>query len=393
MKKNLKMLVAVFALSLAAVFTSVVPAQAAQAAPSVSKNSLNEWRFKLYSHEAIYEKQTASVGLATEFYGANVTFKSSNTKIATVDKLGNVTGKKAGKATITATDGTHTSKCTVTVKSLKKAKKNELVLNYAANTKYFEDAIMEYGKQYMIKNLNGSPVKSLKRVKGNCKISGTKVTLLPKEDNETVVVCITLKSGKKYNVRWSCTSSKEREEAIEIAKSGMVEYGVTKNSSDLEKAMFIYNFCGDKIEQFGPDAAKYKAPGNYYGIRKGYGDCDVCAEAVCLLADVVGLPAVKVHTSDDTHVYNGVRVDGEWYLMDTMQCQSWAFALGNGHFLNSYARELEIDESMAFTVHPNSAADVVFDSTLYDGRMWPEYRQKYDESNPMEWWDDPNLDW
>ena len=52
----------------------------------------------------------------------NVTWKSSNIKIATVDSKGNVVGIKAGKATITVTtvDGKKTANCTVTVSAIKK---------------------------------------------------------------------------------------------------------------------------------------------------------------------------------------------------------------------------------------------------------------------------------
>ena len=48
----------------------------------------------------------------------NVTWKSSNTSVATVDASGNVKAVKAGTATITVTtkDGSHTATCTVTVK-------------------------------------------------------------------------------------------------------------------------------------------------------------------------------------------------------------------------------------------------------------------------------------
>ena len=49
----------------------------------------------------------------------SVTWKSSNTKIATINSEGLITGIKAGKATITATtvDGKKTAKCIVTVKT------------------------------------------------------------------------------------------------------------------------------------------------------------------------------------------------------------------------------------------------------------------------------------
>jgi len=52
----------------------------------------------------------------------NVTWKSSSTKIATVDSKGNVKGIKAGKVTITVTtvDGKKTAKCKVTITTIKR---------------------------------------------------------------------------------------------------------------------------------------------------------------------------------------------------------------------------------------------------------------------------------
>lgn len=46
-----------------------------------------------------------------------VTYKSSDTSVATVDSTGKVSGVKAGTADITVTtkDGSKTAKCTVTV--------------------------------------------------------------------------------------------------------------------------------------------------------------------------------------------------------------------------------------------------------------------------------------
>lgn len=387
MKKNLKKLVMSLVLAVS-VLASVVPAQAGELAPKVSKSgNYNMWGIAVRD-TTVYEKQTAYLRVGNSFSGAPITYKSSNTKIATVDKLGNVTGKKAGKVTITATNGFCDSKCTVTVKSLKKAKKNEVVLNYADN------ALLEYGKTYTIKNLNGSAVKSMKRNGGIAEVSGCKIKALAKAKNDNANVKIKLKNGKTVYASWWVNSSKEREEAISIAKKGMQEYGVTKNSTDLEKAMFIYNWLGDHVDANGASKYSCEAPGHYYAIRKGYGDCDVYAEGACLLADVVELPVVRIFNAIGDHVFNGFRLDGKWYLVDAMQCKSWEFAVGNNHnFLSSYEHMMEHDPGLAFTIHPDAAEDVVFDSDKYDRASWPEYRDKYDAANPIEWWDDPNLDW
>ena len=60
---------------------------------------------------------TATV-LPEDANNKKVTFTSSNTAVATVSSSGKITGKSAGTAVITATsqDGSHTAKCTVTVR-------------------------------------------------------------------------------------------------------------------------------------------------------------------------------------------------------------------------------------------------------------------------------------
>lgn len=70
--------------------------------------------------------------------GANgaVVWKSSNTKVATVDNNGKVTAKKKGTAVISATKGNETVKCTVTVKNpTVKAKKSTIKINATTKIK------------------------------------------------------------------------------------------------------------------------------------------------------------------------------------------------------------------------------------------------------------------
>lgn len=95
---------------------------------------------------------------ATVYVGKTVTLKlknnkkkvkwsTSNKKVATVTKKGKVKGKKAGKATITATVGKKKYKCKVIVKTNKKSKNiQETLPTYAVEISNNLDATSAYDK-------------------------------------------------------------------------------------------------------------------------------------------------------------------------------------------------------------------------------------------------------
>ena len=67
--------------------------------------------------KSVYVKKSVKLGAKVENGKGTTTYKSSNTKIAKVDSKGNVTGVKAGKATITVSNNGASEKVAVTVKN------------------------------------------------------------------------------------------------------------------------------------------------------------------------------------------------------------------------------------------------------------------------------------
>lgn len=104
MKEQMKRIVAVM-LSIMMVFT-IVPLASVNAA---SKAKLNK------KSATIYVGKT--VKLKVDNNKKKVKWSSSNKKVATVTKKGKVTGKKAGKVTITAKVGKKNYNCKVNVKN------------------------------------------------------------------------------------------------------------------------------------------------------------------------------------------------------------------------------------------------------------------------------------
>ena len=80
---------------------------------AVKSIKLNKTKVTLSKGKKVKLKATVAPSNATD---RNVTFTSSNTKVATVNAKGVVTAKKAGKATITAKAGTKKATCKIVVK-------------------------------------------------------------------------------------------------------------------------------------------------------------------------------------------------------------------------------------------------------------------------------------
>ncbi len=152
--------------------------------------TLNKSKVTLYTGKA---SKTAAIKATVKGASKTVTWKTSNAKVAKVDKNGKITAVKAGKATITATANGISKKVTVTVKNptitIKKGKK-------------------------AVKKIDVKRKKSVKlTVSVNPKNSGIKVGKLTKKQKKIATVTfkkgkLTIKGKKKGTVKVKITSGK-----------------------------------------------------------------------------------------------------------------------------------------------------------------------------------------
>lgn len=154
--------------------------------------TLNKSKVTLYTGKA---SKTATIKATVKGASKTVTWKTSNAKIAKVDKNGKITAVKAGKATITATANGISKKVTVTVKNPTITIKN--------------------GKKAVKKNtVSVKRKKSVKlTVSVNPKNSGIKVGKLTKKQAKIASVTfkkgkLTIKGKKKGTVKVKITSGK-----------------------------------------------------------------------------------------------------------------------------------------------------------------------------------------
>ncbi len=144
--------------------------------PSVSGISINKSKATLVAGKTVTLKATAAPANA---YNKTVTWKSSNSKIASVNSNGKVTAKSGGKVTITATAGGKSVSCTVIVKPAKVKKLKVTAKNGKLTVKFTKGKGSTFSRVVIYRNN-----KKWKTVKVTGKSYKVKVT-----------------KGKKYSVR------------------------------------------------------------------------------------------------------------------------------------------------------------------------------------------------
>lgn len=137
----------------------------------------------------------ASTTLKITGTSKKVTWKSSNKSIATVSSSGKVTGKKAGKATITATVNKKKYKCTVTVVNPVKLNKTSIKLNLKES---YQLKVLNTTKKISWKSSN----RSIATVSSSGKVTGKKAgktTITATINKKTYKCSVTVRNTQATN--------------------------------------------------------------------------------------------------------------------------------------------------------------------------------------------------
>lgn len=245
-------------------------------------------------------KKRLKVTKAPKSASAKINWKSSNKKVAKVDKKGVVKGIKAGKATITATAKVKNKKalktaCKVTVKK-------RLIKSLTTD---FSSAVMEVGATKAVKvsiKPGNASVKKLKYTSSDNRIasvSSTGLITAKKEGKATVNVSttdgskksvsiqITVKAKTVPEVKVSGILAEETSIKLEVGTPKQINVTVTPENASNKK--LNYNTSD-------PDVATVSASGMIYANAKGDADITISAADGSGVKTVVHVSVVNIRT-------------------------------------------------------------------------------------------------
>lgn len=122
-------------------------------------------------------------------------------------------------------------------------------------------------------------------------------------------------SSLKLNYLYEQDDAEIKIAELEIAASEIIA-GIPANASDFDKVVYFHDsiVTGCKFSQ------TEEHVNSAYGVLvSGYGQCEGYAAAMALLCDRAGIPSYIVggkNENGDTHAWNRILIDGEWYNSD-----------------------------------------------------------------------------
>ena len=96
---------------------------------------------------------------------------------------------------------------------------------------------------------------------------------------------------------------------------------IEAGNSDAEKVLYLHNMLAENVgyaKKLSDETYESMAYTAYGALVKGSAVCDGYTYAFDLISKYVGIDAMRVSNQENTHAWNAVKMDGEWYFVDVM---------------------------------------------------------------------------
>ena len=114
------------------------------------------------------------------------------------------------------------------------------------------------------------------------------------------------------------------------------------DATDFEAALFFHDWLGENVVYKAPatvdDPTDYQSYTVYGALINGEGVCECYAEAFQFLCHMAGIPAIGITGTADNgsvtenHKWNGVKLGGEWYLVDATWDDAGEYGVRHSYF-------------------------------------------------------------
>ncbi len=114
------------------------------------------------------------------------------------------------------------------------------------------------------------------------------------------------------------------------------------DATDFEAALFFHDWLGENVVYKAPPSLSspedYQAYTVYGALINGEGVCECYSEAFQFLCHMAGIPAIGITGTADNgsvtenHKWNGVKLGGEWYLVDATWDDAGEYGVRHSYF-------------------------------------------------------------
>lgn len=174
-----------------------------------------------------------------------VTFKSSNTKVATVNAKGKVTGKKTGKATITATS-TSNKKLKATCKITVRQQVEEIMVTNAARRRVVvpkgkaltlktvvkPDNAADKGVEYIVRKPQIASVSANGKIRAK-KYGSTRITLRSKDKQKKIIITAFVPKVRVKSIKLNATKK-----TLDVGRTFRLQPTVTPSKASVKMVTY-----------------------------------------------------------------------------------------------------------------------------------------------------------